>query len=36
MSIDILNNLDNSIVTAYTNRVYTLDNLIRNHINRLE
>ena len=36
MSMDIPNNLDDSTVAAHTNRVHTLDNLIRNHVNRLE
>lgn len=36
MSMDIPSNLDDSTAFSYTNRVHTLDNLIRNHVNRLE
>lgn len=36
MSMDISSNLDNSTAVSYTNRVHTLDNLIRNHVNSLE
>ena len=36
MSMDIPSSIDDNTVAVHTNRVHTLDNLIRNHVNRLE
>ena len=35
MSMDVLDNIDDETTNIYINRVQTLDNLIRNHINSL-